>query len=141
MTITEVIHGRCPSKSNCYKIIKLGEFYSLGKQKQLSDYEKLFYHQCKNKFLNIADYFKISIHVYYADKRPDIDNSTKIILDCLQMCKVIENDRNCLEINAKKCIDKKDPRIEIKLTIIDDFNEYTGYSKKDVRIKKNPKKR
>ena len=45
----------------------------------------------------------------------DLDNALKIVLDCLQSCKVIKNDRLCAEIFARKLIDKKEPRIYLEL--------------------------
>jgi Holliday junction resolvase RusA-like endonuclease len=44
--------------------------------------------------------------------RPDLDNGMKILLDCLQGCKAIQNDRQCVEIHARKLIDKNNPRVE-----------------------------
>ena len=38
----QVIYGTCPSKSNCYKIIKIGNISSLGKTPSLRKYEKDF---------------------------------------------------------------------------------------------------
>ena len=37
------IIGNVPSKSNCYKVIKLGNRCSLGKQAHLKTYEKSFF--------------------------------------------------------------------------------------------------
>lgn len=42
----QIIRGKIPSKSNCYKIITLYGHGSLAKQKVLKDYEKTFYVQC-----------------------------------------------------------------------------------------------
>lgn len=50
--------------------------------------------------------------VYFASDRPDLDNSAKVVLDCLQTAKAIKNDRLCSEIHARKLIDKDNPRIE-----------------------------
>ena len=44
-----------------------------------------------------------------------LDNSLKIILDCLQKVNAIKNDNNCIKIVAQKFIDKDRPRIEFKL--------------------------
>jgi Holliday junction resolvase RusA-like endonuclease len=53
--------------------------------------------------------------VYYESQKPDLDNALKIVLDCLQGCKAIKNDRNCVKIIAQKFIDKTNPRIEFEL--------------------------
>jgi Holliday junction resolvase RusA-like endonuclease len=51
----------------------------------------------------------------YESQKPDLDNALKIVLDCLQGCKAIKNDRNCVKITAQKFIDKINPRIEFTL--------------------------
>ena len=112
----QVIIGQVPSKSNCYKIITLNGHGSLAKSKALKEYEKSFYLQCniyRNK--NIKGLFELTINVYNSSQRPDLDNSFKIVLDCLQTAKAIENDRNCIKIVAQKFVDKLNPRVEFSL--------------------------
>ena len=60
----------------------------------------------------IQGLFELELNVYYENQRPDLDNCFKIVLDCLQGCMAIKNDRNCIKILAQKFIDKKEPRIE-----------------------------
>ena len=111
--LRQVIYGRCPSKSNLYKIITLNKHGSLAKTKVLTDYEKSFMLQCnlyRNK--NITGLFEFYIDVYYDSNRSDLDNAMKITLDCLQEAKAIKNDNNCIKIHAEKFIDKSNPRIE-----------------------------
>lgn len=52
---------------------------------------------------------------FYENKRPDLDNCLKVVLDCLQECKAIKNDRDCVKVVAEKFIDKMNPRIEFEL--------------------------
>lgn len=111
----QTILGKLPSKSNCYKIVTIGRHASLAKQKVLKDYEKTFYMQCGIRDLNIEGYFKLNVDVYHENMRPDLDNGFKILLDCLQSCKTIKNDRQCVEIHARKLVDKLNPRIEFTL--------------------------
>ena len=66
----------------------------------------------------IESEFKFVIDVYYDSRRPDLDNSLKVVLDCLQKAEVIKNDNKCLEIVAKKHLDKIDPRVEFIITPI-----------------------
>ena len=108
-----IIKGNVPSKSSCYKIIKLGKFYSLGKTKALTDYEKSFYIQLDQKLKGAeVGLFNFEIDVYYSSMRPDLDNSFKIVLDCLQKTKTILNDNKCMSIVARKHVDKDNPRCE-----------------------------
>lgn len=112
----QIIYGKCPSKSNCYKVIKLGNHASLAKTKSLTDYEKSFHLQCnKYRNLNIIGLFELNVDVYYDSNRADLDNAMKIILDSLQKVKAIKNDNNCIRIVANKFIDKIKPRIEFKI--------------------------
>ena len=111
-----VITGNVPSKSNCYKVIRLGNKCSLGKQAQLKSYENSFKLQMLNyKYVLIESNFKFIIDVYYDSRRPDLDNSLKVVLDCLQKAQAIKNDNKCLEIIAKKHLDKEKPRIEFEI--------------------------
>ena len=122
----QVILGNAPSKANQYKIITLGGHGSLAKTQALKEYEQKFYLQCgayRNK--NIQGFFELYVDVYFHSNQPDLDNSLKCLLDCLQTCKAIKNDRNCVKIVANKFVDKNNPRIEF--TIV----EVKGVQEKD----------
>ena len=117
MQIKATIKGTVPSKSNCYKVIKLGNKCSLGKSKALKDYEKSFFIQLPPALrgLMIDGYFELYIDVFYPSQRSDLDNSLKGVLDCLQMTKTIKNDNKCIKIVAQKAVDKDQPRIEFEI--------------------------
>lgn len=112
---TITIHGKIPSKSNCYKVVTLYGKSSLAKTKAIKEYEQSFFLQCPLRNKNIDKYFKLSVDVYYENMRPDLDNCFKVLLDCLQQCKAIKDDRYCVEIHGRKLIDKTDPRIEFTI--------------------------
>ena len=116
MSAEFTIYGQVPSKSNGYKIITISGHSSLAKTKALKDYERKFYLQCPLRGEEIAEPFAIDMDVYYNSNRPDLDNAFKIVLDCLQLCKAIKNDRYCFEIHARKLVDKVNPRIELSIT-------------------------
>ena len=109
------IQGKLPSKSNSYKIISFAGHASLAKTKALKEYENAFYLQCQCRGIDITGWFKIEIRVFHENNRPDLDNGLKILLDCLQSCKVIRNDRQCTEIHAYKFVDKNNPRVEMAI--------------------------
>lgn len=116
--IIQTILGSVPSKSNSYKIITVkkkggGQHAGLGKPDELKRYEESFYEQCRhyrNKMMTVP--FEINLKVYFQNALSDLDNSLKIILDCLQESKAIKNDKQCVAINALKLIDKNNPRVE-----------------------------
>lgn len=109
------IYGKIPSKSNCYKVITICGHSSLGKTKAIKEYEKAFFLQCPIRGKMISEYFKLDVDVYYQNMQPDLDNCFKVLLDCLQQCKAIKNDRYCVEIHGRKLIDKENPRIEFTI--------------------------
>ena len=111
-----IIKGNVPSKSNSYKVIRLGNRCGLGKQKQLLSYENSFKLQMLNyEYELIESEFKFIIDVYYPSRRSDLDGVFKVVLDCLQKNKVILNDNRCIEIEARKHLDKENPRIEFQI--------------------------
>ena len=118
------IHGNTPSKSNCYKIITMGKglkkHSSLAKTKALKQYEQDFYIQLQPSLRNIDinTYFEFEIDVFYPSQRADLDNSLKVVLDCLQHSKTIRNDNKCVRIVANKALDKINPRIEFKIKVL-----------------------
>lgn len=110
-----IIYGQPPSKSNCYRIITQFKHGSLAKTPALRKYEESFFMQCSLRGANIKTRFEFIVDVYYASDRPDLDNALKVILDCLQKCGAIANDRLCAKIVARKLIDKNNPRIEFEI--------------------------
>ena len=115
----QTILGNCPSKSNCYKVINLNGHASLSKTKALKEYEERFYIQCdKYRNAGIAGYFELHLRVFYPSQRSDLDNSLKVVLDCLQRVKAIANDNKCVKIVAEKFLDKERPRIEFELKTV-----------------------
>jgi Holliday junction resolvase RusA-like endonuclease len=114
------IKGNVPSKSNCYKVIKLGNKCSLAKSKALKDYENSFFIQLLPALrgLMIEGYFEFYIDVFYPSQRSDLDNSLKVVLDCLQKTNTIKNDNKCVKIVAQKAVDKDNPRIEFKIKTV-----------------------
>ena len=118
----QVIYNNPPSKSNSYRIITINGHGSLAKTDALKKYEKDFYLQCgayRNK--KIKGFFELYIDVYFSSNRPDLDNCLKSTLDCLQTCKAITNDRNCIKIVANKFIDRIKPRLEFTLIEVKDI--------------------
>lgn len=108
----QTIYGSCPSKSNCYRIIELNGHSSLGKTSVLKTYEDNFYIQCAKRGKMITGYFEFHMDVFYPTERADLDNSLKVILDCLQKVKVIKNDNKCTKIVVQKFKDVNRPRVE-----------------------------
>ena len=115
----QTIPGQPPSKSNTYRIIQIKGHGSLGKTSALKAYEtSFFWHLGSYRNLGIAGSFELHIRVYFASLSHDLDNSLKVVLDCLQYGKTIKNDNKCCKIVAEKFLDKENPRIEFMLVEI-----------------------
>lgn len=119
--LTMTIQGDVPSKSNSYKIITLryrsGRTISrLGKTAKLEDYERAFAYQCKGKGLHISEPFACEIDVFLGNRQKDLDNAAKCLLDCLTQNDIIKDDVLCVELHLRKHIDRKRPRVNIRLT-------------------------
>jgi Holliday junction resolvase RusA-like endonuclease len=119
MTTNKVkIYGHPPSKANSYKI----RGNSLGKAQKVVEYEEAFRLQV-NAIRStgllpkqiIEGIFELYVDVYYKDNRSDLDNSAKVILDCLQANGVVRNDRNLVGLRMRKFTDKQHPRIEFSI--------------------------
>ena len=115
------VEGKVPSKSNSYKLATKGRTPIMYKGHDLKHYERNFIYQtpAKYKSLLIDKPFKLHVIVYFDSRRPDIDNSLKIILDCLENTKTIKNDNLCYRLIAEKKIDKENPRVLIRLEVLE----------------------
>lgn len=118
--MVQVIKGNTPSKSNCYIIVSIKSkdplkrgFSSLAKTKALKKYEEDFFIQCNlYRNANIEGYIEFYMDVYYENQRSDLDNSLKVVLDCLQKVNAFANDNKVTQIHVRKFLDKSNPRVE-----------------------------
>ena len=118
----QIIYGTCPSKSNCYTIVKVGNYHSLAKTTAVKKYEKDFYIQCNiYRDANIETYFEFYMDVFYPNERSDLDNSAKVILDCCQKVNAIKNDNKCVKMVLRKFLDKNNPRVEFVIKKVEGF--------------------
>ena len=86
------------------------------KSDALVKYEQVFYMQMGvYRNLHIDGLFELHMDVYFTSMSHDLDNSLKVVLDCLQSGGAIKNDNRCTHIVARKFIDKTNPRIEFRL--------------------------
>ena len=113
------IPGAVPSKSNCYRMGKTRSGQPIMyKTQALTAYEENFFIHCPLRDRKLKGYFELRLDVFYPSERADLDNSLKIILDCLQACRAIVNDRKCVLIVARKFKDAACPRIEFTITAL-----------------------
>ena len=106
------ILGEPASKANQRKLVRFGNRPAFIKSDKGGTYEKTFREQCPVLDPLITDDVVLACHIYYASRRPDLDES--LIMDLLQD-HVIKNDR---QIKAKVVLhglDKENPRTDIKV--------------------------
>jgi Holliday junction resolvase RusA-like endonuclease len=124
-----VILGQPCSKANSRQLVHFGERIVPIKSKEALAYEKAALRQIPPAARQrIAGPVRISITIYYASERPDLDPS--VILDCLQdryvkdkktgervlvQKGVVQNDRQFREMHFFHAIDRRNPRAEIEI--------------------------
>lgn len=119
------IRGEVVSKSNQYKIIKIGGHASLKKSKAVVEFEKSFFLQNPLRNMNFTGFFEFYLDAFLSSNRKDLDNTLKVVLDCLQSSGTIKNDRQCVKIVAQKFVDKANPRVEFTITPVEGIEIHT----------------
>jgi hypothetical protein len=122
-----IIFGEPASKANSRRVVRYGGMSRLIKSKKALSYSDVFLQQCPVSPTLMTGDLKITLHIFYASRRPDLDES--LILDLLQG-RVYVNDRQVKERHCYWGLDPDRPRTEM---IIEQIAE--------VAPKKNPTKR
>lgn len=117
MADKETIYGEVVSKANHYQAVPdKGGGKRIIKDKAIREYEANFMKQCKvYRNRNIDSEFIFNVDVFYTNRKHDLDNAIKTILDCLQYVGAITNDNLMMQLNARKFVVKYHPRIEFSI--------------------------
>jgi Holliday junction resolvase RusA-like endonuclease len=121
------IFGEPASKANSRRIVRYGGVSRLIKSKKALTYSDVFLHQCPVLPKLLEGDLRVTMHIYYASRRPDLDES--LILDLMQGS-VYLNDRQVKERHSYWHLDPENPRSEILIECIP-----------EVAPKKNPAKK
>ena len=105
-TYIEVI-GEPASKANSRKIVMFGKKPAVIKSQKARDYVKNFEKQVRKLPEFLEGDLAVHITVYYASRRPDLDES--VILDCMQGL-IYKNDRQVKEKHVYHALDRENPR-------------------------------
>lgn len=99
----QTIYGAIPSASNKnYRKLK-------------EQYRHKFYLQC-NRYRNARiKLFHLYIEFYLRGDSQDLDNALCLVMNCLQYCGAIENDKDLSVLVSEKYIDDRKPRIKFRL--------------------------
>ena len=105
-----IIFGEPASKANSRRVVKFGNMSRLIKSQKALDYSEAFKQQCPPLGRLMSGDIKMTIWIYYASRRPDLDDS--LILDLLQGL-VYLNDRQVNERHVFWGLDPERPRTEM----------------------------
>lgn len=108
--ISLFIKGEPASKANSRRVVKFGSMSRLIKSQKALDYSEYFRKQITPITPLMSGDIKMHITIYYASRRPDLDES--LILDLLQGL-VYVNDRQVKERHTYWGLDPENPRAEI----------------------------
>jgi len=104
------ILGEPASKANSRRVVKFGNMSRLIKSQKALNYSDTFRLQCPPLAKLMTGDLRVSMRIYYATRRPDLDES--LILDLMQGL-IYENDRQVKERHTYWGLDAENPRSEI----------------------------
>ena len=105
------IFGEPASKANSRRVVRIAGMSRLIKSQKALTYTELFQQQVKDMAVTlIAGDVRVTMHIWYASRRPDLDES--LILDLLQGVLYL-NDRQVKEKHIYWHLDPAQPRTEI----------------------------
>lgn len=108
--ISQIIFGEPASKANSRRVVRIGNVSRLIKSAKALSYSELFKQQCRPLGVLMAGDLRVTMWVYYASRRPDLDES--LILDLMQGV-IYQNDRQVKEKHIYWRLDPENPRTEI----------------------------
>jgi Holliday junction resolvase RusA-like endonuclease len=114
--LVQIIFGEPASKSNSRRLVRFGGMSRLIKSEKALNYSDMFKQQCRPLATLMTGDLRITLHIFYASRRPDLDES--LILDLMQGL-IYENDRQVKERHAYWGLDPENPRAEILIERID----------------------
>jgi|TARA_R100001509_G_C4846571_1_gene208500 Holliday junction resolvase RusA-like endonuclease len=112
-TVDLKIYGEPASKANSRKLVTIRGRPAFIKSKKARDYVAMFDKQCPVLQELLEGDLSVTITIFYATRRPDLDES--VILDCMQD-KIYKNDRQVKEKHIFWGLDRDNPRAEITVT-------------------------
>lgn len=105
-----VVYGEPASKANSRKIVRFGSRLASIKSDKARRYAKDFLGQVKPILPLYEGELRLDMWIYYASRRPDLDES--LILDLLQGV-AYANDRQVRERHVYHMLDRESPRVEL----------------------------
>jgi hypothetical protein len=113
--IVQIFLGEPASKANSRRMAMIGNTPRLIKSKKALSYVEMFKAQARPISPLIEENVKVTIHIFYASRRPDLDES--LILDLMQGVFYV-NDRQVKEKHIYWGLDKDCPRAEVIVEVL-----------------------
>ena len=108
--LSQIIFGEPASKANSRRVVRFGGMSRLIKSAKALSYSDVFKQQCGKLPTLMTGDLRVTLHIFYASRRPDLDES--LILDLMQGL-IYENDRQVKERHCYWGLDPDNPRAEI----------------------------
>jgi hypothetical protein len=115
--LSQTILGEPASKANSRRVVRIGGMSRVIKSAKALSYADFFKHQCQPLVPLLDGDVRVTLHIYYASRRPDLDES--LILDLLQDVVYI-NDRQVKEKHIYWHLDPENPRTDILVEPMDE---------------------
>jgi Holliday junction resolvase RusA-like endonuclease len=125
--LSQIIFGEPASKANSRRVVRYGGMSRLIKSAKALSYSDAFKQQCGKLPTLMTGDLRVTLHIFYASRRPDLDES--LILDLMQGL-IYENDRQVKERHCYWGLDPDNPRAEIIIERIPDVVPKKSPSKK-----------
>ena len=125
--LSQIIFGEPASKANSRRVVRYGGMSRLIKSAKALSYSDAFKQQCGKLPTLMTGDLRVTLHIFYASRRPDLDES--LILDLMQGL-IYENDRQVKERHCYWGLDPDNPRAEIIIERIPEIAPKKSPSKK-----------
>lgn len=116
MMIKFTVLGEPASKANSRRAVVISGRPSFIKSAKAMRYRDLFLNQCPKMNELIEDDIRVEMRIYYASRRPDLDES--LILDLMQD-RIYKNDRQVKQKLITWDLDRENPRTIIRICPIE----------------------
>jgi len=115
-----IIYGDLQRKSNSRRIVKnkrTGRILIIKSAKALQ-YEKQFLSQISRyePYSCLICDVVLTAYIYYSSRRFDV--SEELLMDLIQKCKLVKNDRQIREKHIYGRIDRENPRVQFEIKIL-----------------------
>ena len=106
-SISFVVYGEPASKANSRRVVRYNNMSRVIKSQKALDYSEQFRQQCTPLDPMMDGDLVVTMHIWYASRRPDLDDS--LILDLMQGL-IYKNDRQVRERHLYWHLDPENPR-------------------------------